>query len=706
MSKVLITGGAGFIGFSVARRLVSEGHDVIILDNKKDGKNELNWMMAEQYGIKKIYGSINYLPLWGDLDGDIDAIIHCVLPHTTIVINNIPMSISDLQIKRDMALTHKRRFKHIKHKIKRFIKEEIFEITPMYANIPLEITGEHPIKIWRPSKRCPYFNMKCSPACGAKRRGRCPEHYKKDKLEWMAVKNIKKGDFVVYPRLKEIKGIKYNNPPFFRLIGYYLAEGCLGNQYKEKYYSIRFSFNENEQNYIEDAQKLLETYFNKAGSIEYKGGEATITVSSVEAATFFSQFGHGAENKKIPHNFMIAPNKHIEQLLVGYYRGDGCQLNGKASTVSRDLAYQIRMLYHRLGVLVGIYKRPPRVGKIDGRKIQGKLPQYEIAISRGCQKTPFMWNKSRTGETKSYAWFDENYVYVPIRKIQTRIYRGFVFNLEISEDETYCAEGILVHNCAAQTAVTKSLEDPLHDFITNAEGTFNVCEFARKHDAKIIFTSTNKVYGDNVNKISLKEEKTRYRYAGERYCVDELFPIDRTAHSPYGMSKLCADLCVQEYHHTYGLDTVVFRQSCIFGSDQIGSEGQGWIAHIVHQWVNGGRINIFGNGKQVRDVLHIDDLVPLFLQIVERGISGVFNIGGGLKNTISVLELIDMLDEWEPHDRNMLFWYPWRPADQKVYISNVNKAKRILGFAPTISPKKGIGRLFNRKTLMRDSVKI
>ncbi len=263
----------------------------------------------------------------------------------------------------------------------------------------------------------------------------------------------------------------------------------------------------------------------------------------------------------------------------------------------------------------------------------------------------------------------------------------------------------IVH-CAAQTAVTKSLEDPCHDFITNAEGTFNVCEFARKHDAKIIYTSTNKVYGGNVNKISLKERETRYQYGSKKYCIDELFPIDHTAHSPYGSSKLAADLYVQEYHHTYGLDTVVFRMSCIYGSDQTGSEDQGWIAHMVHQWVHGGRINIFGNGKQVRDVLHIDDLIPLFLRVIERDVSGVFNIGGGLKNTISVLELINMLDEWEPHNRDMIFWYPWRLADQKVYISNASKAQKILGFRPTISPQKGIRGLFNKEILMKDRVRI
>lgn len=263
----------------------------------------------------------------------------------------------------------------------------------------------------------------------------------------------------------------------------------------------------------------------------------------------------------------------------------------------------------------------------------------------------------------------------------------------------------IVH-CAAQTAVTHSITDPVSDFLTNVEGTFAVCEFARQNDAKILFTSTNKVYGNNVNKVTLKESATRYEHHG-KWTVDELFTIDHTQHTPYGVSKLAADLIVQEYGHTYGLDTNVFRMSCIYGVDQIGSEDQGWIAHMVHQWVNNKLIRIFGNGKQVRDVLHIDDLCEVMIRALNRdGHSGVFNIGGGPKNTISVLELINLLDEWKPHDRVMIHYHPWRPADQRVYISNISKAKRILGFYPEISPQNGIRQLFNRAVMIKSFVRI
>ena len=282
---------------------------------------------------------------------------------------------------------------------------------------------------------------------------------------------------------------------------------------------------------------------------------------------------------------------------------------------------------------------------------------------------------------------------------------GPSFNLPFPELR-YDFDAII--HCAAQTAVTHSLRDPITDFLTNAEGTFAVCEFARQNDAKILFTSTNKVYGDNVNKVTLKEIPTRYEHHGG-WTVDEMFPIDQTHHTPYGTSKLAADLYVQDYHHTYGLDTVVFRMSCIYGRGQIGSEDQGWISHMVQQWVNNRRINIFGNGKQVRDVLYIDDLCEVMARAVERDdFSGVFNIGGGPKNTISVLELFEMLDDWMKvkYDRNNLYWYPWRPADQRVYISNISKAKRILGFYPEVSPQNGIRQLYNGAVVMRDSVRL
>ena len=270
------------------------------------------------------------------------------------------------------------------------------------------------------------------------------------------------------------------------------------------------------------------------------------------------------------------------------------------------------------------------------------------------------------------------------------------FNLSPHRTEKLKDVDAIIH-CAAQTAVTKSLENPTNDFRTNAEGTFLICELARKLDSQLIYTSTNKVYGENVNKIAIKEDPTRYEFVGG-YQIDETFPIDLTGHTPYGVSKLAGDLYVQDYARTYGLKTVVFRMSCVTGSSQTGTEDQGWVSHIVKNAVRGEPINIFGNGKQVRDILYVDDLVDLFHLALSKNISGVFNIGGGRNNTISVLELLKMLPE------TTLIFKDWRPMDQKVYVSNINKAINVYGWSPKISLVDGIKRLVSSENLIKNSV--
>ncbi len=186
----------------------------------------------------------------------------------------------------------------------------------------------------------------------------------------------------------------------------------------------------------------------------------------------------------------------------------------------------------------------------------------------------------------------------------------------------------IVHT-AAQVAVTTSLKDPRLDFEVNALGTLNVLEAARVRDACVLYTSTNKVYGDNVNRIPLVEKETRYEYADPRYWegIPEDFPIDLTGHTPYGVSKLAADLYVQDYHYSYGLRTGVFRMSCIYGEGQFGVEDQGWVAWFVIATLAGREITIYGDGKQVRDILYVEDLVDAIERFVFSRASGVFNIG-------------------------------------------------------------------------------
>jgi CDP-paratose 2-epimerase len=264
--------------------------------------------------------------------------------------------------------------------------------------------------------------------------------------------------------------------------------------------------------------------------------------------------------------------------------------------------------------------------------------------------------------------------------------------------EKACKNVEAIIHTAAQTAVTMSLTNPQTDFSTNALGTFNVLEAARKseNNPAVIYCSTNKVYGDNVNKISVAEKRTRYEYANEfKDGVPETFPIDLCEHTPYGCSKLAGDLYVQDYSRVYGLKTAVFRMSCIYGTRQFGVEDQGWVAWFTIATITGKPITIYGDGKQVRDVLYVGDLVKAYDAFLQKRneLSGeVFNLGGGPENTLSLLELLDMLETLTSR-RSKVTFSDWRPSDQKVYISNISKAKEKLGWTPKNSPKTGVGKL-------------
>lgn len=240
----------------------------------------------------------------------------------------------------------------------------------------------------------------------------------------------------------------------------------------------------------------------------------------------------------------------------------------------------------------------------------------------------------------------------------------------------------LIYHFAAQVAVTKSYESPASDFRINAEGTFNIL---RSTDVPVILTSTNKVYGDNVNNISIKEKITRYEFRGEEYKkgIPENFPVDAGHHTPYGASKLTGDIYTREF------GGVVNRCSCMVGPFQYGNSDQGWVAHFIISMLKNNPITIYGDGKQVRDILYVDDMVRL-LELQASNIHKirgcVFNVGGGYKNTISLLELCKMLNI-KPSFKD------WRPADQKVYYSDISKAKKLLDWEPEISPKAGINKL-------------
>lgn len=255
---------------------------------------------------------------------------------------------------------------------------------------------------------------------------------------------------------------------------------------------------------------------------------------------------------------------------------------------------------------------------------------------------------------------------------------------------------IVIHT-AAQVAVTTSIKDPRTDFEINALGTFNILETARLSNSNpsIIFCSTNKVYGSNVNKIPVKEYETRYCFTDEKFLngIPENFPIDLCEHTPYGCSKLVGDLYAQDYARTYGLKIGVFRMSCIYGEKQFGIEDQGWIAWFTIATLTDKPIIIYGDGKQVRDVLYISDLIEAYDAFIKSNLKHeVFNIGGGPENTLSLLELINLLKELTGKETK-IFFDKWRIGDQKVYISNISKAYEKLGWKPKINPRKGIKRI-------------
>ncbi|MEW6221785.1 MAG: GDP-mannose 4,6-dehydratase [Candidatus Hadarchaeota archaeon] len=264
------------------------------------------------------------------------------------------------------------------------------------------------------------------------------------------------------------------------------------------------------------------------------------------------------------------------------------------------------------------------------------------------------------------------------------------------EDLKTAAKGsnAIIHT-AAQVAVRTSINDPQLDFDVNALGTFNVLEAARQNDSSVVYCSTNKVYGDNVNKVPVAEGRRRYIFADKKYKngIPEDFPVDRTWHTPYGCSKLVGDIYMQDYSHTYGLKTGVFRMSCIYGARQFGVEEHGWIAWLTLATKLKKKIKIYGDGKQVRDVLYVEDLVRAFDKFLRSGPKHeVFNMGGGVKNTLSLLELVDLLERVTGQKPKISF-ADWRPADQKVYISDTTKAQKILGWKPAVSPEEGVAKL-------------
>ncbi len=259
-----------------------------------------------------------------------------------------------------------------------------------------------------------------------------------------------------------------------------------------------------------------------------------------------------------------------------------------------------------------------------------------------------------------------------------------------------------IFHLAGQVAMTTSIADPRMDFEVNALGTLNILEAVRLYapDAAVIYSSTNKVYGD-LEWVRYEETETRYITPDYPNGFNEAIPLD--FHSPYGCSKGAADQYMLDYARIFGLKTMVFRHSSMYGGRQFATYDQGWVGWFCQQALLQKRgqldetFTISGNGKQVRDVLHAEDMKRLYFVAVERidqAKGEVFNIGGGMKSSLSLLELFNILEK----ELDIKLFYkilPWRISDQKVFVASGDKAGDLLGWQPEVDKNSGIRRMLN-----------
>jgi CDP-paratose 2-epimerase len=247
-----------------------------------------------------------------------------------------------------------------------------------------------------------------------------------------------------------------------------------------------------------------------------------------------------------------------------------------------------------------------------------------------------------------------------------------------------------IYQFAAQVAVTTSVANPREDFEINALGTLNVLDAARQSGRQpfILFTSTNKVYGTLSSR--------QLVVTGQRYCaldekgVNESQPLD--LYSPYGCSKGTADQYVHDYSRMFALPTVVFRMSCIAGPQQFGNEDQGWVAHFLYSALEGRPLTIYGDGRQVRDVLSVKDLVLAFEEVraqIDKTAGQIYNVGGGIKNSVSLLEVIDLIEQVTGKKLRYSVQRP-RPGDQLYYVTDYDKLTKHTGWKPQISVREDI----------------
>ena len=297
-------------------------------------------------------------------------------------------------------------------------------------------------------------------------------------------------------------------------------------------------------------------------------------------------------------------------------------------------------------------------------------------------------NLSRAGGPANLEWLGERH------ERRWDFVRGDVRDAPLLAQSLKGADAVL--HLASQVAVTTSVLNPREDFEINALGTFNLLEAVRQEapEAAVLYASSNKVYG-GMESVKVIEQSGRYAFADFVNGIPENFPLE--FHSPYGCSKGAGDQYTIDYARIYGLRSVSLRQSCIYGRRQFGVEDQGWVAHFVIAATLGRPITIYGDGRQVRDLLHVSDLVRAYDLCIQRidQLSGMaLNLGGGPENTLAIWsEFGPLLSSLVGHPVPATF-DAWRPGDQKVFVANVARAATLLGWRPGVSPAEGIADLF------------
>lgn len=314
-------------------------------------------------------------------------------------------------------------------------------------------------------------------------------------------------------------------------------------------------------------------------------------------------------------------------------------------------------------------------------------------ISRGDELFVFD-NLSRDGSSKNLDW---------LRQLgEFKFFHGDIRLINDIESVVKEVRPDVVFHLAGQVAMTTSLQDPRRDFEVNVVGSFNLLESLRQYaqNAVVIYSSTNKVYGDLEN-FEYIEKATRYEVKDLEFGFDESVKLD--FRSPYGCSKGAADQYMLDYSRNFGINTIVFRHSSIFGGRQFSTYDQGWVGWFVSQALltKSGELKkpftISGDGKQVRDVLFASDLINCYFMAANnvKSCSGkAFNIGGGMANSLSLLELFSILEK--ELDVKLIFeQLPWRSNDQRVFVADVRSAKQAFGWQPQVDKVSGIKKMIS-----------